>query len=320
MKKLLKEELYRIYELMKFESNIILEVKLPNWLTRITGQIVGLNFEAIQTAARKVIKKNISKFEELTEDELRSIFGDTINLSLSEQKALTPIKKIITDEIANLIGIKSVQDFTNKTASEINLMMASKGIDPYWAGKFKSWYNKLYLSVSSHKPNVISNSSSHVGTIGGNFIDLPSWVSKWVHPAGNHITYLASLFEKVAKYEKLPFDPKQIKLLNKIDYHSIEKGMEVQRGIIEIQLPPIKKNIPGEKIVVYSSTGLNTPELKQKGDWVVIPGFQQNPYNPKDIGRFVKTEESVRLTMGLNPYLTQLHDFLKRYGPSALGR
>jgi hypothetical protein len=135
-------------------------------------------------------------------------------------------------------------------------------------------------------------------------IKPPSWLFKWVNDDVGEL--FSKLFPKCKKVENLPFNPKEIKLLNRVD------GL-YQRDILEIKLPT------GDDILIYKSSGLSGSGTKQKDDWVVIAGF--GSYNdPTELGWFVKSEQIVKFTLGDNQYLTKLHQFLRQNGPEGLGK
>jgi len=141
----------------------------------------------------------------------------------------------------------------------------------------------------------------------------PDWIYRWF--SNNTGGMIKNLFEKINKLDKIPFNPKNVKIVNNGVLDSVEKGVFKQRPIIEIQ---VKET--GDRFLVYSSTGTGAPTLKQAGDWQLLAGFQPMLNNPKDIRWYLKDEATTQLTKGLNQWATELANFIKKNGPDALGK
>jgi hypothetical protein len=149
------------------------------------------------------------------------------------------------------------------------------------------------------------NVAQAVSSAGAANLAVPSWVeSKWFYTKHTNDN-IAQLFEKVKKLENIAFNPSKIKVTN--------KTMISGREVLELKLPT------GDEILCYKSTGKGAPELKQAGDWQLINGFVPT-WDKSDVKWFIKDEATTQLTKGLNQYATKLDQFLKRYGPDALGR
>lgn len=112
---------------------------------------------------------------------------------------------------------------------------------------------------------------------------------------------LNSFYQKLSGTAKLTqFNPAKIKVL--------EKTSVSGREVINVQLED------GSQVLFYKSSGSNVASTgKESGEWFVIPGFAEN-------GWFFKTKETIDLTKGGNKYLTDVANFLKQNGSSALGR
>jgi hypothetical protein len=144
------------------------------------------------------------------------------------------------------------------------------------------------------------------GAVGAAVSSIPTWVSSKWFITSNYEPYIGKLFEKVYKLKNIKFNSKDIKVINKTNIGG--------REVLEIKLPT------NDEILIYKSTGTGAPELKQAGDWQVIAGFVPKADNPKDVSWFVKNEATTQLSKGLNPYLTELDNFLKQNGPGMLGK
>jgi hypothetical protein len=134
---------------------------------------------------------------------------------------------------------------------------------------------------------------------------MPNWVSSKWFITSKPETSISQLFDKANKLKQVKFDPKQIKVKNTTNIGG--------RDVLEIKLPT------GDEMLIYKSTGTGAPGLKQAGDWQVIPGFVPKVNNPNDVQWFIKNTQTTQLTKGVNPYLTQLDEFLKKNGVGALG-
>jgi len=288
-----------------------------NDLTKIIKKVINeQNFAKVKMFARDIIKGSKFKFTTI-EDALKALRStphlieelDLVVVSAINTKKIDDLNYLqaqVFEELKNIKGL-SDEEALNQTKNYLNAYAKEKGYNNF------SELRKLAEKNEQQISKIKSASSSGVGQIGDSFFDLPEWIHKWVTPSGNKNPYIASLFEKVHKLEKLPFNPKEIKVLNKTRYNSIERGKPIQRDVLEIQLPT------SDKIIVYTSSGTGAPELKQSGDWQVISGWNPNPNNTNDIGWFIKDEGTTQLTKGLNPYLTKLDNFLKKNGPNSLG-
>lgn len=144
--------------------------------------------------------------------------------------------------------------------------------------------------------NVVKNISNAV----------PSWVKSNWFITTSHERELDKLFQKAKSLERVNFNPKEIKVVNKTNISG--------REVLEIKLPT------GDNMIVYKSTGKGAPGLKQAGDWQVIGGFVPKVNNPNDVQWFIKNEASTQLTKGVNPYLTKLDEFIKANGVDKLGK
>lgn len=144
-KNLLIEEIGRIHEIMGVNKNLLLEMTLPPWFTRIITRIVASDIPILKDIAKKIVGKAIPSLANLTDDEMRTLLrAERSLLSDIEHAALIRFKKNIATEIGSLIGILSPQDFSKMTKNQIQTKLANAGVDPYYAGKFMTWYKKAY--------------------------------------------------------------------------------------------------------------------------------------------------------------------------------
>lgn len=141
----------------------------------------------------------------------------------------------------------------------------------------------------------------------------PAWTKRWF--SNNKEGKIATLFEKIKKLEKIPFNPKNVKIVNRAVLDSVENGVFKQRPVIEINVTET-----GDNFLVYSSTGTGAPELKQKGDWQLLAGWKPYDDNPNKIRWYIKDEFTTQLTKGLNQWATELDKFIKKNGVDALGK
>lgn len=114
-------------------------------------------------------------------------------------------------------------------------------------------------------------------------------------------TILNNFYQKLGGSARLTkFNPAKVK----INERSNVSGREVINVTLE----------DGTPVLFYKSSGANVATTgKEAGEWFVIPGFAEN-------GWFFKTGETIELTKGGNKYLTEMADFLKKNGSSALGK
>jgi hypothetical protein len=141
----------------------------------------------------------------------------------------------------------------------------------------------------------------------------PSWIYKWFSTDKSKM--IGNLFEKIKKLENIPFNPKNVKIINSDVLDSIEGGMLKQRPSLEIQVAET-----GDNFLIYSSTGTGAPELKQAGDWQLLAGWMPDLKDSKEIQWYLKDEATTQLTKGLNNWATELDKFIKKYGVDALGK
>lgn len=123
-----------------------------------------------------------------------------------------------------------------------------------------------------------------------------------------------SLINKTSNLAKKPFNPKNVKILNKSNVGG--------REIMEVQLEN------GQNVIFYKVTGMGGKTLPPPGAWSVVPGFLDNAYvQGKKVKKwFLKTEDTIGLThkslngQGTNKYLTDMAQFLEKNGAEGLGQ
>lgn len=108
------------------------------------------------------------------------------------------------------------------------------------------------------------------------------------------------------KIKGLPkqFNPSKVNVLKKT---IIGADSKAPREAIEVTLEN------NSTVIFYKSSGSNLGTTgKKAGEWFVIPGIGPD-------GWFVKTKETINLSKGGNPYLTEMAQFLEKNGAESLG-
>jgi gas vesicle protein len=147
------------------------------------------------------------------------------------------------------------------------------------------------------------------------FVSHEQLDSKWVLDYVSSVNDLQGSSKAVQTiYQKLnglpdQFDPSRIKLGEWHKYNFTDNlGVQRERTVIEATLPN------NQKVLMYMSSGANEDTTGKKvGEWFVLPGFAQN-------GWYIKTNESVNITKGGNPYMTQFAQYLEKNGFDNLGK
>ena len=123
-----------------------------------------------------------------------------------------------------------------------------------------------------------------------------------------------SLINKTSNLAKKPFNPNNVKILNKSNIGGRES--------MELQLEN------GQNVIFYKVTGMGGKSLPPPGAWSVIPGFLDNAYvqSKKVKTWFLKTQDTISLThkslngQGTNKYLTDMAQFLEKNGSESLSK
>lgn len=256
------------------------------------------------------------------------------NIILVEQKWLRNLLGTSADDLVRLFGDDAIKNFETllinalnkpinfvakqgqtfiKSASGLEIPMtdiekmmklvSQKKISPSEVAEYLP--SKLADGTEFRKP-FLEFFSSKVGQNVAKSDIAPSWIIQKWFVKGHTQPVLADLFEKVNKLKNLSFDPKKIRVTN--------KTTQFGREILELKLPT------GDDVLIYKSIGEGAPGLKQAGDWQLINGFVPDVVNQNQIKWFIKDEASTQLTKGLNQYATKLDEFLKKFGPDALGK
>lgn len=216
--------------------------------------------------------------------------------------------KVSIDNFSNLVESK-LGDVKPLVNEQVQILKSLKNILTPIIKKVSSKGN-VVKNVVTKSDDVIKNSGKpHQIKLSPN----PDWIRGWFSSDANGM--IRKLMEKVRKLDKIPFNPKNVKVISMDVLDSVENGVFRQRPVIEIK---VKET--GDIFLLYSSTGTGAPSLKQKGDWQLLSGFQPEPHNPNEIRWYIKNEQTTQLTKGGSKWATDLDNFIKKNGYQALGK
>jgi len=228
--------------------------------------------------------------------------GQTTSKSLA-QRVTDGIKgtfQNITLNFSNSLNFSEAEDNTWNilTGSTPDNSISTQEVDQVAADTNKpsnnllSWFNDKIINPIQDK--ILSPPVEGTLTDPGN-LKNQDLVNAWRRPVENNmdpkmnypIQYLET---KANRLEGVAFDPSGVKMLGKQTYAG--------RQILELNLPT------GDDILMYRSTGTNTHQLKQEGDWIPIAGFAKNDW-------FIKTRDVINLVKNEgSTYLTNLSNYL----------